>query len=216
MLQPLCDKLKIGTFKEWFDKCNSKGVFKAGPEKGNNVTWGVMTLIAKFLLLNPKVFAGECAAKCTEAECPCMSGAKCYGRAKYFALKGDGKAVRKVLTACNGSAANIAKLTDTDLVELWALNEHIDIHCCGMGKSEFFHAAHCTSLNDCGDPAACPKDKPPVDGVGNAYVGGRGDDHWGTHGPVGGFNDKGNYEQWPWYYYAQKTLSFFDVPDPPT
>ena len=133
-------------------------------------------------------------------------GSKCYGRAKYFAMQGQGPAVRRLLLACGGSRANIAKLTDEDLVELWSINEHLDIHCCGFGAPEFFHAVHATSLNDCANQNDC-QEKP--------YIGGRWENHYDQHGPMGGFNDKGNYEQGPWYYYATRTLDFFDVPQPP-
>ena len=207
VMQAIFDKLDIGTHAEWMDKCNAKGLFNAGIDKGKMVTYNVMHMIAKFSLLNPKVFAGKgCPENCDKDNCGCLIGGKCYGRAKYFAMKGDGASVRRLLLACGGSKTNIEKLTDDDLVELWAINEHLDIHCCGFGAPEFFHAVHSTSLNDCANTNDCSE---------APYIGGRWENHYDQHGPVGGFNDKGNYEQGPWWYYAQRSLSFFDVPEPP-
>ena len=207
VIQAICDKLDIGSHDEWMDKCNEKGLFNAGVDKGKMVTYNVMHMIAKFLLLNPSVFAGNgCPANCDKSNCACEIGGKCFGRAKYFAIQGDGAAVRRVLTACGGSKTNLEKLTDDELVELWAINEHLDIHCCGFGAPEFFHAVHATSLNDCANQGDCTE---------APYIGGRHENHYDTHGPMGGFNDKGNYEQGPWFYYAQQSLSFFGVPDPP-
>jgi hypothetical protein len=206
VLQPIFDKLNIGTHADWLQKCSAKGLFNAGIDKGKMVTYNVMHLVAKFLLLNPSVFKGQgdCPTECSDPnKCPCFIAGKCYGRAKYYAIKDDSASLRRLLTVCGGNAQNIEKLTDKELIDLWSINEHLDIHCCGFGAPEFFHAVHATSLNDCGDKDSC-KEAP--------YIGGRHEDNYQMNGPVGGFNDKGNYEQWPWWYYAQKTLSFFDVP----
>jgi hypothetical protein len=208
VLTPIFDKLGIGTHEEWMTKLQGKKFYNAGLDKGVPVTYNVMHLIAKFLLMNPRVFANKgCDLACSENTCPCELASKCFGRAKYFAIKGDGAAVRRLLTACGGSQGNLAKLTDEDLVELWGVNEHLDIHCCGYGNPEFFHAVHATSLNDCGNVGDCEGDE--------GYAGGRFEDHYTANGPMGGFNDKGNYEQHGWWYWAIKTLSFYDVPEPP-
>jgi hypothetical protein len=214
-LAPIFQKMGIGTYDEWFAKAKSMNMFIAGEPKGEIVTYQLMALICKFLLLPPSKFLEQCSGKCDAGGCECMPAAKCYGRAKYFGIKEDGKAVRGLIEACGGSKANLAKLTDAELVELWSINEHQDIHCCGQGVPEFFHAVHATSLNDCGNPEACPKGV-VVMGAGQGYAGGRGgEDSWEKHGPLGGFNDKGNHEQWPWYFFAKGTLKTFGVPEPP-
>ena len=189
-------------------------MFNASEANGKTVTYNLMTLICKFLLISPNSFK-QCLGSCQPDKCSCDPADKCFGRAKYYALKGDGKAVRAVVEACGGSKTNLAKLQDNDLVELWGVNEHHDIHCCGFGAPEFFHAVHATSLNDCAAPHACAKGtKAGLEG-GQSYIGGREEDHWEKNGPTGGFNDKGNYEQHGYFYHAKNTLKYFGVDEPP-
>jgi hypothetical protein len=64
-------------------------------------------------------------------------------------------------------------LTDQELIHLWGMNEHWNLHAILFGNPKVYNVVHITSLNDkAGD---------------------------GTpHGKLGGYNDKGQYPQWGW------------------
>lgn len=78
----------------------------------------------------------------------CTDLAKCYGRLKGFAMKGNLKKVQEVMAACGGDQKT---LTNDELVYLWGLNEHHNLHSTYLGKNETYghgNAAHLTSLNE--------------------------------------------------------------------
>jgi hypothetical protein len=104
-----------------------------------------------------------------------------YGTLKNLALKNNAADIRELIKDMGLNTASTAKLTDAELLNVWATNEHNNLHGILFGNSKIYNVIHLTSLND--------KDA-----------------HTKTsslRGKVGGFNDKGDYPQWGWLEDAQ-------------
>jgi hypothetical protein len=105
-----------------------------------------------------------------------LSAATVYGSLKKSAMEANAATVRSILVA---NVGNPGSLSDDQLVILWSGNEHHNLHAVLFGNPDVYDPIHVTSLND--------------------------DDGGSTRGTVlGGFNDKGSWEQWGWFDKAKR------------
>jgi hypothetical protein len=101
-----------------------------------------------------------------------LSAAQAYGSLKLAGMSNDAAKVRQLLSQFGGSTQG---LSDADLTYLWGSNEHQNLHAIVFGNADVRNAIHATSLND----------KEMTPGI--------------KRKTLGGYNDKGEYEQWGWY-----------------
>jgi hypothetical protein len=142
---------------------------------------------AKLKMLPPSMFESE---GCSKSSKECLEASKCYGRLKVLGKAQNGPKLRQTLIDCGGDAK---ELTDAELIEIWGANEHRNLHCCLFGVEDIYHAVHMTSLND------------------NSMNPSDGDKTLAEHGPLGGYNDKGNHPQWGWFRMASKYFDFIGI-----
>jgi hypothetical protein len=146
----------------------------------------------------------------------CDGLSKCYGRLKGFAMQSNVAKVKEVLKTCGGSQKN---LSNDELIYLWGLNEHHNLHCCSFSDPQghqLHHASHLTSLNDyamLGSPECGGDDKPKKCTVGDeeitircehpkpwapgSYDNAKGNSSICTKGWMGFHNDTGMWPEWP-------------------
>jgi hypothetical protein len=213
-LDPIFAKLGMPSVQAIIPKMDALNAFNTGQPDEKKAAGAYVTLItaAKFLLLPPKVFLKDCPVATTEdmqKNKECKVAAKCYGRLKYFATKGDTAKVKQILQECGGSQKN---LTDSELVTLWGTNEHHNLHCCLVPGGVVGNAVHATSLNNrshlftdtCNDKTKCTH--PEVthadmvcDWPATRPDRAAGDGSLCKEGWLGGYNDTGRYPQWNWF-----------------
>ncbi len=78
----------------------------------------------------------------------CDKLSKCYGRLKGFAVQNNLAKVKAELENCGGSQKG---LSDEELMYLWGLNEHHNLHCCSFTDPQghqLHHGSHLSSLNE--------------------------------------------------------------------
>lgn len=140
---------------------DSVGGYNAGqsPEQKEKGAYLVANMLMKQAMLPPELFGSE------------QEAGSVYAQAKLFAIEGDTAGLRLLIESQGG---NTAGLSDEELINIWATNEHNNLHGIIMGNMTIANAVHMTSLND-----------NAADGT--------------TQGTLGGYNDKGEYPQWGWF-----------------
>jgi hypothetical protein len=185
--------------------------------------YSAMATAAKLTLL-PIETANEATGSTCFTGAPAQEGqaggcdglSKCYGRLKGFATQSNVAKVKEELKKCGGSQKN---LSDDELIYLWGLNEHHNLHCCSFSDPQghqLHHASHLTSLNDysmLGSPECGGDDKPKKCTVGDeeitircehpkpwapgSYDNANGNGSICTKGWMGFHNDTGMWPEWP-------------------
>jgi hypothetical protein len=185
----------LSSVELWSAQLEKVGGFNSGTQSAERklaATMLAMLTASKLKMLPVSKFPG----------CPkmpdgiCFEASECYGRLKTLAMAGEGPKLRQALTDCGGTDKG---LTDAELVQIWGANEHHNLHCCLFGNADIYNAVHMTSLNNTSMS------------TGETWEGrltpGGGDKSLKKYGPLGGYNDKGNYAQWGW---ATSAAGFFD------
>lgn len=146
----------------------------------------------------------------------CDALSKCYGRLKGFAMQSNIAKVKAELKKCGGSQKS---LSDEELIYLWGLNEHHNLHCCSFSDPQghqLHHASHLSSLNEysmLGLPECGSDDKPKKCTVGDeeitircehpkpwapeSYNGAKGNGSICSKGWMAFHNDAGMWPEWP-------------------
>ncbi|MCZ8016104.1 MAG: hypothetical protein O9274_10435 [Limnobacter sp.] len=106
-----------------------------------------------------------------------------YAQAKLKAIDGDVAGLKSLIASNGGDTFG---LTDDQLLNVWATNEHNNLHGILDAGSTIGQSIHMTSLND------GAKDKT-------------------AKGTLGGYNDKGAYPQWGWFEDAKSVTTLFGV-----
>lgn len=104
-----------------------------------------------------------------------------YAQAKLKAIDGDVTGLRKLIESKGGSTFG---LKADQLLNVWATNEHNNLHSALDAGSPIGQTIHMTSLND-----------KAQDGT--------------AKGKLGGYNDRGEYPQWNWFEDAKSVGHLF-------
>jgi hypothetical protein len=110
-----------------------------------------------------------------------------YGGLKVAAMKADAAAVRRII---KDNGADDCGLTDEQLVVLWSVNEHINLHAVLFGNKIIKNTIHMTSLNSNPGPHDPSASQPKT---------------------LGGYNDEGAYRRWGWHEAALKFNQHLNV-----
>ena len=92
-----------------------------------------------------------------------------YGALKKAAMEKNAEAVKSVIQSNKG---NTFGLPNEQLLQLWSGNEHQNLHAVLFGNGKIHHPIHATSFNDAEE---------------------------GRTKVLGGYNDKGAYNEWTWF-----------------
>ncbi len=119
--------------------------------------------VAKFKMVPPTLFKDECEA------------GQMYGQLKVAGVNSDAAKIKQLLSQKGLSTLG---MSDQDLINLWGMNEHWNLHAVLFNNKSIRGPNHATSLSD--------------------------KDQWNKCGfPAGGYNDRGEYPQWGWFEQAK-------------